>query len=76
MIDMDDTTTKIHNSIKDAGENLFEGLDVNKLNKFKNSFGDITTSSKKAESSSGGTSTKRRPEKWLRKSQKKLSRKS
>ena len=55
MIDMDDTTTKIHNSIKDAGENLFEELDVNKLNKFKNSFGDITTSSKKAESSLAGT---------------------
>ena len=55
MIDMDDTTTKIHNSIKDAGENLFEGLDVNKLNKFKNSFGDITTVSKKAESSLAGT---------------------
>lgn len=55
LIDMDDTTKKIHNSIKDAGENLFEGLDVNKLNKFKNSFGDITTSSKKAESSLAGT---------------------
>ena len=55
LIDMDDTTKKIHNSIKDAGENLFEGLDVSKLNKFKNSFGDITTSSKKAESSLAGT---------------------
>lgn len=55
LIDMDDTTKKIYNSVKDAGENLFEGLDVNKLNKFKNSFGDITTSSKKAESSLAGT---------------------
>ena len=58
LIDMDDTTKKIHNSIKDAGENLFEGLDVSKLNKFKNSFGDITTVSNKTESSLAGTIAK------------------